>query len=267
MKDLSAALPCIALALICTTAGCVESGVGAPARGPNPAAVGATLALDLRNPDAARENVYGDAVLFTAPGIGLAIALDGGAQQGMQDGYVDQVFILQQQEPTTLEPRPLRSAELFLAGRMLMVRAGDGARATFVVQAAGDPEPAVDRLPFSPAGAERFTGFGMSRRTGAWEVALEDVTRGSVAALLPACASRANGEAGIASACDSGGEGSLGCSTGCAIGGGSCSTTCGSGYYSCCNRTSCACTCVAGGGGGPKPPINMTGVSGGARQP
>lgn len=254
------ALRGLALAILCATGGCMESGVGAPSRGPNPAAVGATLALDLRNPDAARENAYGDAVLFTAPGIGMALALDGGAQPGMQDGYVDQVFVLQQQEPTQVEPRPLRSAEIFFAGRLMMVRA-EGGRAAFLVRGADDPEPMADRLPFSHQGAERFMGYGMSRRTGAWQVALDEVTGTAMTSLLPACASRANGEAGIAAACDSGGEGSTSCSTGCAIGGGSCSTSCGSGYYSCCNRTACSCTCTPGGGG-PKPPINMTGAPG-----
>lgn len=252
----------------CLTAACVETGVGAPARGPNPAAVSAVLARDLRNPDAARESVFGDAVLFTAPGLGVAIALDGGATPGMQDGYVDQVFILQQQEPTPLEARSLRSAEVFFAGRLLLVRAENGVRAAFMVQAAGDPEPAADRLPFTAEGAERFQGFGMSRRTGAWEVALDEAAGASMASLLPACAPPPSGEVSAAGTCDSGGEGSTSCSTSCAtVSGGSCSTSCGGGYYSCCNKGSCSCTCVAsGGGGGTRPPINMTSVPG-ARRP
>lgn len=251
--------------------GCVENGVGAPARGPNPAAVDATLALDLRNPNEARESVFGDAMLFTAPGMGVAVAVDGGTAPGMQDGYVDQVFVLQQQEPARVEPRRLPSAELFHAGKLLLVRSAGAEPLAFVVQAPGDAEPSADRLPFSPAGAQRFTGFGMSRRTGAWQLRLEEVTGSGMATLLPACAARTDGQVGAAAACDSGGEGSTSCSTSChTASGGSCSTTCGSGYYSCCDKGACSCTCVAGGSGGnpgPKPPINMTSVPPGRGQP
>ncbi|HEX2210606.1 MAG TPA: hypothetical protein VHG93_23195 [Longimicrobium sp.] len=255
------------MVIACAAAGCMESGVGTPARGPNPAATSATLALDLRNPDAARETAFGDAVLFTAPGIGVALALDGGAEPGLQDGYVDQVFVLQQAAPTMFESRILRSAEVFFAGRVLMIRTAAGARTALMVQVDGEPVPLVDRLPFSSAGAERFTGFGMSRRTGAWGIGLDEVIGARMSDLLPACAT--NGEAGIASVCDSGGEGSTSCSTSCSIGSGSCSTSCGTGYYSCCSMTACSCTCVAGGGGGggPKPPINVTSEPSGARRP
>lgn len=253
--------------VLSSTAGCAESGVGAPARGPNPAAVSANLALDLRNPNDARESLFGDAVLFTAPGRGLALALDGGTAPGMQDGYVDQVFLLQQQEPTRVDPRTLRSAELFFAGRLLMARSAGTTPLMLVVQGPGDPEPAVDRLPFSTAGAERFSGFGLSRRTGAWQVPLDEVAGTRMTSLLPACAG--GGGIGVASACDSGGEGSTSCSTACSnITGGSCSTSCGSGYYSCCDKGACSCTCVAGGGGAnPKPPINVTSVRPGRRDP
>lgn len=173
-----------ACAILAAGAGCVENGGGAaPASGPTPAAAGATLALDLRNPHEARESIFGDAVLFTAPGMGLALALDGGTQPGMQDGYVDQVFVLQQQAPAALQPRRLASAELFYAGPLLMVRSSTD-RLAWMVRGDGDADPQVDRLPFSASGAERFVGFGMSRRTGAWQVRLEDAAGASMASLL-----------------------------------------------------------------------------------
>lgn len=195
--------------------GCVENGVGAPARGPDPAAVSATLALDLRNPQEARESIFGDVVLFPVADMGLALAVDGGSTRGTQDGFVDQVFLVQQKEPVAVEPRLLVSAELFYAGRLLMLRAPGSAPLTFTVRGHGDPDPVVDRLPFSAAGVERFTGYGISRRTGAWQVELNAVTGAAMADLLPSCAVPADGEVGVAQVCDSGGEGSTSCSTSC----------------------------------------------------
>jgi len=174
----------VGVILLSATAGCIENGVGAPSRGPNPAAMSATLALDLRNPQEARESIYGDFVLFSAPGVGLALALDGGAAPGTQDGYVDQVFLLQQEEPSAVEPRLLSAGELFYAGRLLMVRAVGAGPLVFTVRGEGDPEPAVDRLPFSPTGSERFAGYGISRRMGAWQVRLEEVTGSAMTDLL-----------------------------------------------------------------------------------
>jgi hypothetical protein len=240
------------------TTGCLENGVGTPARGPNPAAVSATLATDLRSPEEARSSLFGDVVLFTAPGMGVALAIDGGTSPGTQDGYVDQVFLLQQEAPPALQPRRLSSAELFYAGRLLMVRAAGAPPLTFAVQDAGDPEPAVDRLPFSASGAERFTGYGISRRTGAWQIPLDEVTASSMSGVLPSCTTPQDGTIRTAQLCDSGGEGSTSCSTSCAgVNGGSCSTTCGTGYYSCCDRGACQCTCVASSGGTP---VNETSV-------
>lgn len=241
----------LGLFVVFATAGCMENGAG-PARGPNPAAVSASLATDLRNPDEARSSLFGDVVLFAAPGMGVALAIDGGTSPGTQDGYADQVFLLQQEAPSAVKARWLSSAELFYAGRLLMVRAAGAAPLTFTVRGADDPEPAVDRLPFSASGAERFTGYGISRRTGAWQIPLDEVTASSMRDLLPSCADGQDGTIRTAQLCDSGGEGSTSCSTSCAgVNGGSCSTTCGTGYYSCCDRGACTCTCVASSGGTP----------------
>lgn len=164
----------------CGTLGCARDEAGVSMRGPDPE----TLALDPRNPQEARVFIFGDAVLFTAPGLGLALAVDGGAAPERQDGYVEQVFLLQQEEPSGVPQRLLRDAEMFYAGRMLMVRAKGEAPLTFMIR--GDPEPVVDALPFSVVGSERFAGYGLSRRTGAWTLALNEVTAASMADLLPA---------------------------------------------------------------------------------
>ncbi len=218
---ISRVLPMVALA--CALGSCMESTVGAPSAGPDPAAVRETLALELRNPLEAREFIHGDVVLFTVPGKGVALAVDGGASRGAQDGYVDQVFVLQQAQPTTMDSRFVPNAELQYAGRAIVLRAADRAPLLFVMRGDGDPEPELDGVPES--GAERFVGHGISRGTGAWQVRLEEVTGASMAALLPLCASApVEGDVRLAATCDSGGPGSTSCSTTClTVNGGSCS--------------------------------------------
>jgi hypothetical protein len=253
------------LALACAMGSCMENSVGAPAQGPSPAAVSATLALDLRNPQAASEFIHGDVVLFPVPRTGLALAVDGGASPGAQDGYVDQVFVLQQQQPAAMDVRALSNAEVHYAGRMLSVRAAGRAPVLLLVQGEGDAAP--DLSGGRTAGAERFAGFGISRRTGAWEVRLQEVTGTAMADLLPTCATpRADGVTAAAN-CDSGGMGSTSCSTTClTVNGGSCSTSCGAGYYACCNKGACTCTCEPAGGPQP-PPINITSQPPGSARP
>lgn len=244
------------LALACVLGSCMENGVGAPSQGPSPAAVSATLALDLRSPLEAREFIHGDVVLFTVPG-GLALAVDGGASPGAQDGYVDQVFVLQQEQPAAVDSRLIPNAEIYYAGRVIALRAAGHAPVLFVMRGEGDPEPDLGGTP--AAGAERFVGYGISRRTGAWEVRLDEATAASMRAMLPTCASvPAQGGVSLASTCDSGGPGSTSCTTTClTVNGGSCSTSCGSGYYACCNKGACTCTCEAAPSP-QRPPINIT---------
>lgn len=217
--------------------GCIENSAATSSQGPDPAAVSATLALDLRNPSAARQSISGDAVLFPVPGKGLALAVDGGSAG--RDGYVDQVFVLQQETASAVQSRVLSGADIFYAGRLLLVRAAGHAPVVFVVQGDGGAEPDMGGV---PAGAERFTGFGMARRTGAWEIPLDEVTGARMSDLLPTCASAPTDGVRTASTCDSGGAGATSCSTSC-ISGGSCSTSCTAGYYACCNKAVCTCTC------------------------
>lgn len=217
--------------------GCTENSAATSSPGRGPAAVSAAPAPDLRNPSTAQQSIFGDAILFPVPGKGLALAIDGGSAG--RDGYVDQVFVLQQETPSAVPSRVLSGAEIFHAGRLLLVRAAGQAPVVFVVGGDGDAEPDMGRV---PAGAQRFTGHGIARRTGAWKVALEEATGARMSDLLPTCPSAPTGGVRAASTCDSGGGGATSCSTSC-ISGGSCSTTCAAGYFACCNKAVCTCTC------------------------
>lgn len=155
-------------ALPCAAAGCASNPPGAGGIGPDPAAIEATLALDLHNPDSARETFFGDVLVIGLPHHGVAVLLDGGPTRGMRDGYVDQTFVLQQEEHPGLRPRMIHDAELHYAGRVLFIRDPRGAS---LLLAVGEGE--IDSVPASTrAGARRYEGYGLARRTGAWNVTL-----------------------------------------------------------------------------------------------
>lgn len=172
-----AMLRVLGLVLASASAACAASGAGAPADEPG-AAAGA------RNPDEAEELIFGDVVLFTATGMGLAVAVDGGSRRGMQDGYVDQLFILHQQQPPRTAPREMRAVELFYADRLLLVRPARAAPVVFAVQIPGRPDPALGWLGSQANAAERFAGSEISRFAGAWEIPLRDVPSVSIASLM-----------------------------------------------------------------------------------
>lgn len=228
----------------CIMAACLETGVAPPVGGPSPEAVRAAQTVRLGVPNQARESLQGDVVLFPVSGTGLALALDGGASAVSHDGYVDQVFVLQQESPTAESPRLLTNADIHYAGSLLLVRAPGHRPLLFLVQGQGDPVP--DAGAIGANDAQRYSGFGLARRTGSWEVRLTDVAATPMRDLLPTCAASANADstASAAGTCDSGGVGSTSCSTSCVSAGEGCATSCGSGYYSCCNKAVCTCTCV-----------------------
>ncbi len=159
----------VASALFCAAGGCAANprDMGG---GPDPVAVRATLALDLRNPESARETFFGDVLLIVLPRQGIAALLDGGPGPGMQDGYVDQVFVLQQEQTPVLRPRMITGTELHYAGRTLFIRDAAGAPLLLSVVASSDAIGSVPAL--EVAAATRYEGFGLARRTGAWSVRL-----------------------------------------------------------------------------------------------
>jgi hypothetical protein len=207
------------------------------------------------------DRIAGDAWLVPVSGHGVALVIDGGSEPGMQDGFVDHVFLLAQEHPEPVQPRRLRDAEFHSNGRVILAQ-GSGTQPLVLALAAPPPQrvPQIDVMPTTPDNAERYEGYGLSRRTAAWSVPLDEILTRGVAELIPACG-RTEGQPGIASlsTCSSGGPGSTACSTTClTASGGDCSTSCGSGYYACCNQGDCTCTCVqnpSSGGGEPKPPI------------
>lgn len=154
--------------LACVATACAVNPRDAVRPGPDPAAVSATLALDLHNPDSARETFFGDVLVIALPRYGVAVLLDGGPTPGMRDGYVDQAFVLQQETPSNLRTRTIEGAELHYAGRALFVRDPGGAS---LLLAVGESE--INSVPASAlAASTRYEGFGLARRTGAWTVPL-----------------------------------------------------------------------------------------------
>lgn len=248
------------LFIVTSATACAENGAGINAKGPNPAAIRSNLAGRHGMPGRV-DRIAGDAWLVPVSGHGVAIVIDGGPEPGMQDGFVDHVFLLAQEDPVNVQSRSLRDAQFHSNGRVLLAH---GAGIQPVVLALGNPPPQlvpqIDVMPTVPQGAERYEGYGLSLRTGAWSVPLDEILTRGVAELIPACG-RAVGHAGIPSlsTCSSGGPGSTACSTTClTASGGDCSTSCRPGYYACCNQADCTCACVqnpSSGGGEPKPPI------------
>jgi hypothetical protein len=169
-SQLAAMLRAFTLLLVCGSAACASSGGGASGGGHESA-------------DEA-ETIFGDAVAFTAVGMGMAVAVDGGERRGMQDGYVDQLFLLQQSEPSRTEPRLLRAVELFHADGVLLVRRADAPPLVFAVQIPGRPDPALGWLGSRANAGERFAGVELFSYTGAWNIPLRDVPSVSIATLL-----------------------------------------------------------------------------------
>jgi hypothetical protein len=209
---------------------------------------------DLRNPEQASDVLAGDVLIQTIPGSNAVfVALDGGSRPGLADRIVDQLFVLQREGAGSAEGRlKLSGARMLYEGRSLLIRPRDGSPALALT--VGPAAPLSERgrafLGRTPV-RDRWVGYGLSRRTGHWQLQGAFFTPGAVASLIPSCrkvaAPKAGGPSrsfGVDNYCDSGGIGSSNCSTGCGSGG-SCSTSCMGGYHSCCNQGTCQCTCIA----------------------
>lgn len=226
-------------------AGCAEAVTpGSP--GPDPRAAAVTRAADLRNPNGAREVLYGDVVVHRLDSLKTAIALDGGPTRNLQDGYVDQVFVLQHEPGVSTPDTFLPQAEIEYRGRALFVRSGGGGGLGFAVNAEAAAQ-LRDELP-SPEKSVPFSiGYGLARRTGPWEVRVREVGDGWSQISPVRCGGSTDSSAArvASSSCSSGGPGSTSCSTSCSIGTGNCSVSCDGGYYSCCESVGCTCTCCS----------------------
>ncbi|HEU4455135.1 MAG TPA: hypothetical protein VFR81_18875 [Longimicrobium sp.] len=186
------------------------------------------------------ESFRGTVVLYRLPGSSDVVA----AVDEASDGRADVAFVLQRG---------------FAPGGPGFTRLGGGRieaddAGVRVMDAAGRRVAALylaSRFPESASGAgirgvvldRVWTGYGIARRTGGWEM---PASAGSeAAAALGRCsrgASLSLASFGTAPACSSGGAGSTSCSMSCP-GGGDCSVTCDKGYYSCCDKVWCTCTC------------------------
>lgn len=157
-------------ALACVAAACTVNPRNVARTGPDPAAVSAAVVLDVRDPDSARETFFGDVLVISLPRQGIAVMLDGGPTPRMRDGYVDQAFVLQQEAPSDVRARMITGAELHYAGRALFILNPEGASLLLSV---GEDAARIESTPASAlAGATRYEGFGLARRTGAWTVPL-----------------------------------------------------------------------------------------------
>ena len=165
-------------AFACTVAGCAPKSPGRAAVG-FPSAE-SSLGLNLLDSDSARETFFGDVMVMALPLHGVAVLLDGGPTPGMQDGFVDQAFVLQQEAPADFRARTIAGAELHYAGRALFVRDPGGASLLLAMEGSE-----INSVPASAlAGAVRYEGFGLARRTGAWTVPLARAAD-SLGELLP----------------------------------------------------------------------------------
>jgi hypothetical protein len=210
--------------------------------------------LDLRNPDQASAILVGDVLIQSIRGTNaVVVALDGGSRPGLSDGVADQVFVLQREGTGDSEGRmKLSGARMLYEGKSLLIRPRDGSPALALTLNATAPLTERARVFLGrTAVRDRWAGYGLSRRTGHWQLHGAFFAPNEVANLIPACRRSSVRTAGapvrsfgLDNICDSGGVGSSGCSTGC-ISGRSCSTSCTAGYHSCCDRGACSCTCVA----------------------
>lgn len=192
------------------------------------------------------EVLYGRVVIDAVRDYGIGIALDQRTFRNEPDGIFDRLFVLEtvglipDEFPITIDDARLlvredgvvataRNKPLVLGFFMSENSKADEEQLDSLVMENGDRPLAQDALFV-------YSGFGFSRTNGEWHLPLDNSwlyspTEGT---------------------CTSGGIGSTACSLTC--GRRSCSISCASGYYSCCNcgvlLASCKCIAIAGGGGG-----------------
>lgn len=158
------------------------------------------------------------------------------------DGVVDQWFILQTEEPVlTPVMAHLERALVVFTRRALRVSTSEE-RYELVLDAPAAPPAAM---------TTRIAGIGLAHNRGGKGPKVKDQLdrKGRVVSTCEWCLQQDPGPGGGTAggaACKSGGPGSTSCSA--SHGVDSCSVTCGSGYYACCNALPGAayCRCVKG---------------------
>jgi hypothetical protein len=207
------------------------------------------------------EVLQGNVLVRSAPdGPNYEVILDVRDRPGTPDGVADRVWVLQNTPPRRgIRPMRLPNANVYSREGEVIVAPSQGSGA-IVFQLREIPTPLLDPMPRdwsehrarflgSRRIVQRFWGVGLAQSTGSWPLARDGSAPAEAGAFnrVPPSGTMSTLGAG----CDSGGPGSASCSV--SFGNSSCSTSCQSGYYSCCNAgTPCQCSCipVAPPGGG-----------------
>jgi hypothetical protein len=186
------------------------------------------------------ESFRGTVVLYRLPGSSDVVA----AVDEAADGRADVAFVLQRGFAAGgPEFTRLAGGRIDADGSGVRVTDAAGRRVAALYLASKFPASArgagIDRVVLDRV----WTGFGVARRTGGWEMPVSGDS--DAAAALGRCSRDARlslASFSTGPACSSGGAGSTSCSMTCP-GGGDCSVSCDKGYYSCCDKVWCTCTC------------------------
>jgi len=202
---------------------------------------GSIFAESARSPARDVESIWGDVLIQSAGSGRVQVLVD--TFKGGRDGFVDQWFTLEA-EDAALDPVSIHlpvAEILHYEGGMRITSADHGTSYDLVV---ADFERTLPNHQHFPV--QRFVGFGLSHNIGDTGLRIPKFKRNASDAYdcescLVQDPSPGGGSGGAA--CGSGGPGSTSCSVSNSTN--SCSVSCASGYYACCNVivdfTSCRC--------------------------
>ncbi len=192
------------------------------------------------------EVLYGTVVVDAIQDYGIGIALDERSFRSEPDGTFDRLFILETYGLIPDEfPITIDNARLLIREDGVVATARNKALVLgfFLTDEPGASEEQLGSLvmengdrPLAEDALFVYSGFGFSQTPGKWKLPLDSSWMGAATEAT--------------STCTSGGTGSTACSQTC--GRRSCSISCATGFYACCNCGTLLanCKCIAGGGGG-----------------